>query len=682
MKKKLLFLSICLIACPWLVFAQAGEWTWVSGVNSTNFAGAFGTQGIPNVNNSPPAFYEAGEWKDHQGNFWLYGGTYNNFGDLWRYNPSTNEWTWMWGTGIGNPVANHGTQGVPSPSNAPGVRGYGSMTWTDTTGNLWLFGGYTSGSLNDLWRYDMASNIWTWMSGDTTVNSTGSFGTKGIPSPSNKPPGVCENACTWLDANNNLWVYGGYYAGLGYSDVWKYNITNNEWTWMKGTSVTNSLPVYGTLGVEDTANTPGGRWQYAHWTNDCTHFWTFSGNSSIGDCNDMWMYNSLTNNWTWMSGPNTGGGSGSFGTRCSTNVTNVPSARHENRSSVIDNCGMFWIYGGSYSLNDMWKYDPLINQWTYIGPTNTSTSPVYGTKGIPNPLNTPGGRMGANAWMDAQNNYWMFGGIGGYGDLWRYTPDSTCGNGFCSGGITCGGQTNLVANFQSSDTTFCTEVGECINFFDLSTGNPTSWHWIFTGAIPDSSNQQNPTNICYYNPGTYPVTLIVSNFNGTDTLAVNPLIVFGTAPSPPTLTVSGDTVFCSHASSYQWYYNGVAINGAIDSFYVAAQSGTYSAQINENGCSVLSNGVAVTITSIMEHRNSEVKIFPNPAKDRIEILGLRFKAGIEICNVLGEMVYSYQSEITNPQSAIPIDISSLTKGVYFISITQQDIIYRAKIVKQ
>src|SRR5437016_1044775 len=80
------------------------------------------------------------------------------------------------------------------------------------------------------------------------------------------------------------------------------------------------------------------------------------------------------------------------------------------------------------------------------------------------------------------------------------------------------------ANFISSDTTFCDETGKCIDFMDLSTGNPITWQWSFPGATPNNSNQQNPANICYYNPGTYPVTLIVSNSTAGDTLKVSPMI--------------------------------------------------------------------------------------------------------------------------------------------------------------
>jgi hypothetical protein len=68
----------------------------------------------------------------------------------------------------------YGTQGVAGPDNWPGAR-ESSVTWADSKGNLWLFGGRgfgvndTSGYLNDLWKFD--GNQWTWVSGDQGVNT-------------------------------------------------------------------------------------------------------------------------------------------------------------------------------------------------------------------------------------------------------------------------------------------------------------------------------------------------------------------------------------------------------------------------------------------------------------------------------------------------------------------------------
>ncbi len=72
-----------------------------------------------------------------------------------------------------------------------------------------------------------------------------------------------------------------------------------------------------------------------------------------------------------------------------------------------------------------------------------------------------------------------------------------------------------VADFAANRINIC--VGDCINFTDLSTGTPTSWAWTFTGGTPGTSTIQNPTNICYNTAGTYAVTLISTNVNGSDT---------------------------------------------------------------------------------------------------------------------------------------------------------------------
>jgi hypothetical protein len=53
-------------------------------------------------------------------------------------------------------------------------------------------------------------------------------------------------------------------------------------------------------------------------------------------------------------------------------------------------------------------------------------------------------------------------------------------------------------------------------FTDTSTGNPTSWHWTFGDGA--SRSTQNPVHT-YAAPGTYTVTLVVSNPEGSDSEA-------------------------------------------------------------------------------------------------------------------------------------------------------------------
>ena len=82
-----------------------------------------------------------------------------------------------------------------------------------------------------------------------------------------------------------------------------------------------------------------------------------------------------------------------------------------------------------------------------------------------------------------------------------------------------------VANFSASVTSGCSPV--VVSFKDLSTGNPKFWNWdLGNGQL---SNVQNPSGV-YLNPGTYTVTLVVRNADGTDGITKTNLIVVNPSP--------------------------------------------------------------------------------------------------------------------------------------------------------
>src|SRR5690348_11245450 len=110
--KKITILIYTLFCIQYFASAQAGDWTWIHGSSSSGSAGNYGTQGLSSPTNEPPAFYEACEWTDLNGNFWLFGGGYATYNDLWKYDPVSNEWTWMKGTHTTSDPGNYGVQGV------------------------------------------------------------------------------------------------------------------------------------------------------------------------------------------------------------------------------------------------------------------------------------------------------------------------------------------------------------------------------------------------------------------------------------------------------------------------------------------------------------------------------------------------------------------------------------------
>lgn len=72
-----------------------------------------------------------------------------------------------------------------------------------------------------------------------------------------------------------------------------------------------------------------------------------------------------------------------------------------------------------------------------------------------------------------------------------------------------------IADFIAPRIIGCSGIG--FSFTDLSyNGVITNWNWTFTGAATSNSTAQNPTNIIWNTPGTYSITLSVSNSKGSN----------------------------------------------------------------------------------------------------------------------------------------------------------------------
>jgi N-acetylneuraminic acid mutarotase len=205
------------------------------------------------------------------------------------------------GADVTNTKGTYGTLGTAASTNVPGAR-VEAVSWTDASGNLWLFGGFgydstgADGPLNDLWKYSPTKSEWTWVSGANVYDQVGNYGTLGTAASTNVP-GARYSAVSWIDASGNLWLFGG--AGLAanseFNDLWKYNPTLGEWTWVSGANIANQKGTYGTLGAAASTNVPGGRSSGSGWADASGNFWLFGGNgyastSSAGELNDLWEY--------------------------------------------------------------------------------------------------------------------------------------------------------------------------------------------------------------------------------------------------------------------------------------------------------------------------------------------------------------------------------------------------------
>ena len=353
-----------------------GQWTWMSGSNATNQTPVYGTLGVPAPSNTPGERSTAATWTDNSGSLWLFGGEANVLGsnDLWQY--SNGLWTWIGGPQITTKLSSvnsgsYGTKGIAAASNLPSGR-QSAVTWTDSSGNFWLFGGfgYSSlgivGDLNDLWEY--SNGLWTWVSGSNLSEQVSVYGTLGVPAPANIPSGR-EGSVGWLDASGNLWLFGGLSTSLGaadlLNDLWRFS--NGQWTWMSGSNQPNQQGIFGTQGTPSAANSPGARSDAATWVDSSGNFWLYSGYSATAsnqanEPDDLWKYSS--GQWTWVGGSQTIS-FGTYGTVGTASSTNTPGSRFSS-AAWPDKSGRLWVFGGKgyganlpYGyLNDLWVYQP------------------------------------------------------------------------------------------------------------------------------------------------------------------------------------------------------------------------------------------------------------------------------------------------------------------------------------
>ena len=357
----------------WEFTPSTKMWTWISGSNTSNTVGIYGTMGIAAATNVPGARYASSGWTDSSGNLWLFGGIGPDstgivgfLNQVWKFNPTTKLWTWMGGSDLNGYSPNHGGTG-------PGARS-DSVSWKDNNGKFWLFGGVGGdfsgvvGYLNDLWKFDPEYQTWEMMSGNPLSDVKGSYGSLGVAA-ATSVPGARVAANGWTDTSGNLWLFGGIgYDSTGFqgwlNDLWKFNPTTQTWTWMSGSDLGDSPGSYGTPGVAAVGDTPG------------------------------------TTSWA---------------------------------STWIDSSGNFWLFGGygagsvdaGASFDDLWEYNPTTGEWTWVnGTSHDNTVAVYGTQGVCAPANVPGSRSGAASWMDSSGNLWLFGGVDPWAnylnDLWLY----------------------------------------------------------------------------------------------------------------------------------------------------------------------------------------------------------------------------------------------------------------------
>ncbi|RLD54672.1 MAG: hypothetical protein DRJ05_14215, partial [Bacteroidetes bacterium] len=87
-------------------------------------------------------------------------------------------------------------------------------------------------------------------------------------------------------------------------------------------------------------------------------------------------------------------------------------------------------------------------------------------------------------------------------------------------------------------------TGTATSFTDKTKYDPTEWLWEFEGGSPATSTEQSPQNVIYENSGSFDVTLVATNYLGSNTLVMEDFITVNTTILPEVVFVQTDTLPC------------------------------------------------------------------------------------------------------------------------------------------
>lgn len=289
----------------WMFDPDSMQWTWVFGSGDVDQPANYGELGLTSLSNHPGGLQGSATWVDGDGDLWLFGGGSNLSNNLWEFDAAASEWIWWGGGKDESPSGVYGELGVPASSNAPGARWY-LFSWVDSQGKFWIWGGSGFDSeigaiedrLQDLWRYDPDTKLWTWMGGPSrTYDNRFERGAAGVAS-AEVVPNPRSGGYSWVGKDGDFYLYGG--AGEarfddgGFSDVWKYHIDIGQWSYQGGSNILDVYTYFGEKGVGSSETTPGARSESSSvWVTEDGQIWLYGGIgfSSEGhraEFSDMW----------------------------------------------------------------------------------------------------------------------------------------------------------------------------------------------------------------------------------------------------------------------------------------------------------------------------------------------------------------------------------------------------------
>lgn len=157
------------------------------------------------------------------------------------------------------------------------------------------------------------------------------------------------------------------------------------------------------------------------------------------------------------------------------------------------------------------------------------------------------------------------------------------------------------AAFSANATSGCAPL--TVQFQNQSSSNVTAWSWSFPGGSPATSTAQNPT-VVYSTPGSYNVSLTVSNALGQNTASQTNYITVNAAATAgfgvaTNLLAASFTNTSTNATSYAWSFGDGNTSTSANPSHTYAADGTYTVTLSAtNACGTVTSTQAVTVATM------------------------------------------------------------------------------------
>ncbi|CAL1155570.1 unnamed protein product, partial [Cladocopium goreaui] len=254
-----------------------------------------------------------------------------------------------------------GTWQHVTASNPPAERVTRSSVVIDAQQRIWIFGGFRyrgryqgvdkgMAFFNDLHYFDTQARAWH----EVTASNA---------------PSVRNGHTSVIDAQQRIWVFGGYYYSARLNDLHYFDIQAKVWHEVSA------------------QNAPPGRSFHTAVMDAKQRMWIFGGNRPPrqGEYNDLHYFDIQAKTWQEVK------------------ASNPPSPRAEH-TAVMDAQQRMWIFGGDgVHSGTLHYFDIQAKTWQQVKASNA-----------------PSKKSGHTAVMDAQQQMWIFGGYSGNANNLHY----------------------------------------------------------------------------------------------------------------------------------------------------------------------------------------------------------------------------------------------------------------------